>query len=69
MNYSLPTMENTERKTNKVTISAKLDPAVVAAVERLAREDERTVSYMVDRLLKQSPLVQKLLKQAVTSRG
>jgi hypothetical protein len=54
-------MENTESNNNKMPVTAKVDPAVYAAVERLAREDDRSVSNMVERLLKQSPLVSEIL--------
>jgi predicted transcriptional regulator len=50
-------MENTEQ-IYKVPLSAKVDPAVRAAVEELARKDDRPVSNMIERLLKLNPDVQ-----------
>jgi len=55
-------MENTEPNTNRIQLAAKIDPAVHAAVEQLAAEDERTISNMVERLLKQSPPVKEILE-------
>lgn len=50
-----------EISTNKVPLAAKVDPAVLAAVEKLARDDDRSLSNMVERLLKTNPQVQEVL--------
>ena len=54
--------DSNEQNTNRIPVGAKLDPAVYEAVERLAREDERTLSNMIERLLKQSPQVKEILE-------
>ena len=58
----MATTENTEQNTNKVAIGAKVDPRIYAVIERLSREDERSISNTVERLLKQSPLIQESLE-------
>lgn len=55
-------MENTEQTNNiRVQLQAKVEPSILAAVERLAQEDDRSLSNMVERLLKQSPQVKEIL--------
>ena len=61
-------MPNDEQdNTNKVPISAKLDPNVFAAVSRLAVDDDRSLSNMIERLLKRSPEVAELLEAEVAA--
>lgn len=36
----------------KITIGSRVDPATFEAIERLAREDDRTISYVIEKLLK-----------------
>jgi len=55
-------MENTETNTNKVQIAAKVDPELFEVVSRLATEDERSMSNMIERLLKRSPQVAAMLE-------
>ena len=55
-------MENTEQENNKIAIAARVEPAVFNAIERLAKADERTLSFMIERLLKQSPPIQQMLE-------
>ena len=55
-------MENTETSTNKVQIAAKVDPELFDVVSRLATEDERSMSNMIERLLKRSPQVAAMLE-------
>ncbi len=57
-------MENTETNTNKVQIAAKVDPELFEIVSRLAAEDERSMSNMIERLLKRSPQVQEIMETA-----
>jgi predicted transcriptional regulator len=56
-------MEHVEQKTKEV-VTAKLAPEVKQAVEKLAANDDRTVSYMVERLLKDHPLVRAELSRS-----
>jgi predicted transcriptional regulator len=58
-------MENTEQIT-KETVTAKIAPPIKQAVEKLAASDDRTISYMVERLLKEHPLVQAEIARAET---
>ena len=57
---STPVMETNEQ-TNRVSVAAKIDPAIFEAVENLAREEERTISNTIERLLKESPRVANIL--------
>lgn len=50
--------EQHEISTNRVPVTAKLEPAILAAIERLAKNEDRSVSNMIERLLKMSPQVQ-----------
>ena len=56
------TEQNEEQNTNRIQVVAKIQPAIFEAVERLAREDERSLSNMIERLLKQSPQVKEILE-------
>ena len=58
-------MANTENNgnTNKVQIGVKVDPDLHAVITQLAAEDDRSLSNMVERLVKQHPQVQELLEQ------
>lgn len=62
-------MENTETNTNKVQIAAKVDPELFEIVSRLAAEDERSMSNMIERLLKRSPQVQEIMEPATAAVG
>jgi len=62
-------MEITETNTNKVQIAAKVDPELFDIVSRLAAEDERSMSNMIERLLKRSPQVQELMEPATVAVG
>ncbi len=55
-------MENTEQSTNRIQIGAKLDPDVLAAVEQIRVEEDRSMSNMIERLLKTHPQVLPLLE-------
>jgi hypothetical protein len=52
---------NETANTIKVLVSAKVDPEVLRAVHVLAEEDDRSISFMIDRLLKTNPQVQEAL--------
>lgn len=54
-------MENTEQETNKIAIGARVDPKVHDAITKLAKQDERTLSWMIERLIMESPKVQEIL--------
>ena len=41
----------------KKPLSAKISQTVMVAIEELAKEDERSVSNMIERALKSSPIV------------
>ena len=43
-------------------VGIRLDEEVLAAVEKLADEDERSVSFTINRLLKESLRARKMLK-------
>ena len=62
-------MENTETNTNKVQLAAKVDPELFETISRLAAEDERSISNMVERLLKRSPQVQEIMEPATAAVG
>ena len=60
-------MENTETNNEQITktqIGARVDPAVFAAIEKIANEEERTISNTVERLLRNSPRVQEIMEPA-----
>ena len=56
------TDQNTEQNGNKVQLGARVDPAIFAAIEKLAADDERSVSNTVERLLKSHQQVAEILK-------
>ena len=55
-------MENTDRQ-NKITVGAKIAPVVRQAVENLAMADDRSVSQMIELLLKDSPKVREEIER------
>ncbi len=55
-------MENNEPTTNKIPIAAKIDPTLFTVIEQMARDDDRSISNMVERLLKASPQVAEVLE-------
>lgn len=58
-------MEQTENETNRVQIGARIDPAIFAAIEDIAKVEERSISNTIERLLKQSPpIVERLAAEA-----
>lgn len=60
-------METTETTNNKVPLSTRVDPAIRSAIETLAKNDERPVSNMVERLLKNIPEVQAEMERVETA--
>lgn len=68
MVYLIYVMETIEQL-NRVTVAAKVDPAILAAIETLAREEERTVSNTIERLLKESPRVAEILTSQALGRA
>ncbi len=58
------TEPNTEQNTNKMLVSSKVDPAIYSAISYIAREEDRSVSNVVERLVKQHPRVIELLEAA-----
>jgi len=54
--------DSNEETRNRIQTGMRLDPAIYEAVERLAREEERSISNMIERLLKQSPQVKEILE-------
>ena len=59
--------EEQNNTTIKVPVSAKFDPDVFGAVSKLAVADDRSLSNMIERLLKESPRVQELLESATAA--
>lgn len=55
-------METAEQKSTKVQAGAQLDPEVFAIVERLRIEEDRSMSNMIERLLKTHPRIQPILE-------
>ena len=68
MVYLINVMKTIEQL-NRVTVAAKVDPAILAAIETLAREEERTVSNTIERLLKESPRVAEILTSQALGRA
>lgn len=56
-------METTEQTTNRVPLAARVDPDVYNAIEQIAKDEERTISSTVERLLKQSPGIRQILDE------
>ena len=56
--------EQTTEQTVKTQIAAKVDPSIFEAVEKIARDDERTVSNTIERLLRSHPQIEPLLEAA-----
>ncbi len=54
--------DSNEDNRNRIQTGMRLDPAIYEVVERLAREEERSISNMIERLLKQSPQVKEILE-------
>lgn len=50
-------METIEQKT-KQPLTVKVDPTIKIAIENLARNDDRSVSNTIERILKTSSIVQ-----------
>lgn len=55
-------MANTEQKPTKQFIGTNVDPALHSVITELATEDDRSISNMVERLLKDSPQVKERLE-------
>lgn len=61
-------MENTEQnESNKVQIGIRIDADLYTAVTQLATEEDRNLTNMIQRLLKQSPQVQEKLENAAVA--
>lgn len=55
-------MENTEQTSNnKMQAGVKLDPELYTIVDRFRADEDRSMSNMIERLLKTHPRVQKAL--------
>ncbi|MBX3288389.1 MAG: ribbon-helix-helix protein, CopG family [Acidobacteria bacterium] len=57
-------MAQSEQTTNKVPISAKIDHRLYEVISELAKDEERSFSNMIERLLKQSPSVYQTLQSS-----
>lgn len=56
-------MDNTEtNNTTKIAVGANLDPAVFAVVDQFRAEEDRSMSNMIERLLKSHPRVKPMLE-------
>lgn len=55
-------MDTIETK-NKQPVTVKVEPQIKIAIENLARDDDRSVSNTVERILKTNPLVQAELER------
>jgi predicted transcriptional regulator len=54
-------------KTNKVIVTAKVDPAIRKAVQQIAYREDRTLSNVIERILKRSLDVRRGLKEVETA--
>lgn len=54
-------MSNT-KPNNKVPLAARVDNSLFMAVEQIAKDEERTVSKVVERLLRTHPRIQPILE-------
>lgn len=61
-------METPEQNT-KIQLATRVDPNVSAAVEKIATDDERTVSNTIERLLKTHPRVEPILEAETAGVG
>jgi hypothetical protein len=57
-------METAEQQSTKIPAGTNLDPALFAVVDRIRTEEDRSMSNMIERLLKTHPRVQELLEAA-----
>lgn len=62
MLVSISVMEEQEQTNKKIQTGANLDPAVHAAVEKLRVQENRTMSNMIEQLLKTHERVQPILE-------
>lgn len=58
---------DTHDTTTKVPIAAKVAPELRKAIERIAEDDDRSVSNVIERVLKQSPDIQAHLDESVNN--
>ncbi len=59
---------NTEQN-NKIQIGARIDPNVAAVIDQIAKDEERTISWVVDRLLLTHPRIQPMLETEPATTG
>lgn len=55
------TMDNNEPQNTKVSLSMRMDPALFSAVSDLAVAEDRSLSNMIERLLKLTPQIQEII--------
>ena len=52
-----PVMADTEQNTSKVQVGANIDPDIFEVIDRFRSEEDRSLSNMIERLLKTHPRV------------
>jgi hypothetical protein len=55
-------MAENEPNTNKIQAGVKMDPDLFAIVEQFRTEEDRSMSNMIERLLKTHPRIQEVLE-------
>jgi len=55
-------MENDNTEKDKLAVQTRLDPNLYSAISNLAVQEDRSISKMVERLLKTNPQVQQILE-------
>jgi hypothetical protein len=55
-------MADLEQNTNKVQAGVKMDPELFAIVDQFRAEEDRSMSNMIERLLKTHPRIQEVLE-------
>lgn len=60
-------MENTEKESGKVQVSMRLDASLVSIVSELAESDHRSLTNMVEVLLRTSPQIAQILEASETA--
>lgn len=62
-------MENTEISTEKLMVAARIDPVLFDVLEQVRISEDRTMSNMIERLLKTHPHIQELFVEAQSAQA